>query len=310
MTTTLSSVTWPKRENPFTPKPEMKVWMDGRLVPSAEARISVFDHALLYGDGIFEGIRIYNGRIFKEQSHISRFFKSAKGIRLEIPIPPEGVSQAMHQAIEANGITGDGYIRLICTRGLGALGIAITKAACPSIIVIAATIELYPKEVYQRGLRCVTASTLRTPANALSPRIKSLNYLNNIMAKCEAMDAGADEAIMLNHEGHVSECTGDNLFIVRGQEVLTPPPSEGILDGITRGVVMELGRRRGLGVAEKVLLRFDVYTADECFLTGTAAEIVPVVSLDKRQIGNGQPGPITRQLMADFVEYRNTEYAG
>ncbi len=290
-------------ENPFTPDPELRIWIDGEILPSAEAKISVFDHCLLYGDGIFEGIRIYGGKIFKEEEHIDRFLKSAKAILLELPRTGEEISGAMHETMAANRIDGDGYIRLICTRGVGALGIAITKAACPSIIVIAATIELYPPELYARGLRCITAATVRTPANAISPRIKSCNYLNNIMAKCEAIDAGADEAVMLNGQGHVSECTGDNLFIVRGRELCTPPSSEGILEGITRSVVMELARARGLAVSEKVLLRFDVYTADESFLTGTAAEIIPVVSLDRRIIGTGKPGPITQQLIEDFVAY-------
>jgi len=293
------------RQNPFTPKPEMKVWIDGELVSAADAKVSVFDHCLLYGDGVFEGIRVYNGRIFKEREHIERLFLSSKAIRLDMPMTREEVSRAMHDALEANGITGDGYIRLIVTRGLGALGIAITKAACPSVIVIAATISLYPPDVYERGLRCITSSVMRTPPNALSPRIKTCNYLNNIMAKCEAMDAGADEAVMLNHAGHVAECTGDNLFIVRDDKLYTPPTSSGILEGITRAVAIELARKRGHHVEEKMLLCFDIYSADECFLTGTAAEIVPVVSLDRRVIGTGKPGPVTRQLMEDFIAYRS-----
>ena len=304
--TTLSQQVQPKYKNPFTPDPGLKIWIDGELLPPSEAKISVFDHGLLYGDGIFEGIRIYAGRIFKEKEHIERFQRSAKAIRLDLPCSPEGISSAMHETVQANGIEGDGYIRLICTRGVGALGIAITKAACPSLIVIAATIQLYPPEYYLRGLRCVTAATIRTPPNAMSPRIKSCNYLNNIMAKCEAVDAGADEAVMLNGQGHVCECTGDSLFIGRDGALYTPPSSEGILEGITRAIVMELAQSRGMSVAEKVLLRFDVYTADECFLSGTAAEIIPVVSLDSRVIGSGKPGPITTGLMEDFVAYRNS----
>jgi len=303
--TTLSPEVLSMRENPFTPDPELRIWIDGDLVPSAEAKISVFDHCLLYGDGVFEGIRIYGGKIFKEKEHITRFFNSGKAIRLDVPLTEEQVSRAMHKTMAANGIDGDGYIRLVCTRGVGSLGISVEKTACPSIIVIAATIQLYPPKFYERGLRCITAATIRMPANAMSPRVKSCNYLNNIMAKCEAQNAGADEAVMLNHLGHVSECTGDNLFVFRDGSLLTPPSSEGILEGITRAVVMELARKHGLTVIEKVLLRYDVCTADECFLTGTAAEIVPVVSLDGRVIGTGKPGTVTKQLMEDFIAYRN-----
>ena len=290
--------------NPFAPDPDMRIWMDGRLVPVSEARISVFDHGLLYGDGVFEGIRIYNGKIFKEEEHIDRFYESAKCILLDIEMTRDEVSAAMHEAMDANDIR-DGYIRLIATRGVGLLGIAISKAACPSVIVIAASIELYPPDLYARGLRCVTAGTLRNHPSTVSPRVKSLNYLNNVMAKAEAKNAGADEAIMFNAEGYVTEGTGDNLFIVRRGELHTPPISCGILDGITRRLVIELGRKRGYGVHESMLIRHDVYVADECFLTGTAAEIIPVVSLDKRVIGDGKPGPITRQLTSDFVAYRN-----
>jgi branched-chain amino acid aminotransferase len=295
---------WMTRQNPFEPNPELRIWMDGVLVPANEAKLSVFDHGLLYGDGIFEGIRVYGGRIWKEAEHIRRFFESAQAIRLEIPMTPEGVSQAMNEALEANNVV-DGYIRLLCTRGVGLLGISVTKAACPSIIVIADCISLYPQERYETGLRCITSSYVRNHPNSLSPRVKSLNYLNNVMAKLEAYDAGADEAIMLNFEGRVSEATGDNLFIVRDGQLYTPPTSEGILDGVTRGVVIELAGQRGYLVEEKQLLRHDVYTADECFLTGTAAEIIAVVMLDKRPIGDGQPGKITRQLQQDFIEARS-----
>lgn len=294
------------RQNPFAPRPDLKIWIDGELLSPDHAKISVFDHGLLYGDGIFEGIRVYNGRIFKEREHLRRLGESAKAIRLELPMNAEAISRAMYDTLKANGIhTTDAYIRLLVTRGVGKLGISITKAACPSLIVIADKIELYPQDVVQRGLRCITASSIRVPPHALSPRIKSLNYLNNVLAKCEAHDCGADEAIMLNHLGHVAECTGDNLFAVKNGRVLTPPASAGMLDGITRGVAIELAQRRKIAVEEKTLLQFDLYIADELFVTGTAAEIIPVTSVDKRVIGDGKAGPITKQLMHDFVAYRN-----
>ncbi len=292
--------------NPFAPRPGMKVWVGNDIVPVEEARISVFDHGLLYGDGVFEGIRIYNGRIFKEKEHIKRFFESAKAIRLELPMTGDAISDAMYKTMEANAIAGDGYIRLLATRGIGLLGISVLHTACPSIIVIADKIALYAPEVYDRGLRCIVSSLVRNHPNSTPPRIKSLNYLNNVMAKLEAKDAGADEAIMLNFEGRVAECTGDNLFIVRDGEVFTPPTCEGILEGITRNLVMELVRKRGYPMYEKTLVRHDLYIADECFATGTAAEVVPIVEINKRIVGNGKPGPITKQLMADFVEYRNS----
>ena len=292
-------------ENPFAPKPNLMVWMGNELVPVEEAKISVFDHGLLYGDGVFEGIRIYNGRIFLEEKHIKRFFESAKAIRLKIPMTPEEVSKAMHKAMDANGITGDGYIRLVVTRGVGSLGLSTKHTACPMVFVIADTIALYPPEVYERGLHCTISGLARNHANTTSPRVKSLNYLNNIMAKSEAQEAGCDEAIMLTLEGHVSECTGDNIFIVRNGEIFTPPTSEGILEGLTRNLVMELGRKRGYKVEEKILIRHDLYIADECFATGTAAEVIAITKIDGRWVNNGKPGPITKQLMADFIAYRN-----
>ncbi len=293
-------------DNPFAPDPDMKVWVGGQLLPVAEAAINVFDHGLLYGDGVFEGIRVYNGRIFKEKEHIQRLFESAKAIRLDLPMSAEEFSGAMQRTVEANGITGDGYIRLVVTRGVGLLGIAMTQTANPVVFVIAASITLYPKEVYERGLHSSISSVTRNYPNALSPRIKSLNYLNNILAKAEAKDAGADEAIMLNTYGRVAECTGDNIFIVRRGEVQTPPASEGILEGITRGLVMELAVKRGIPVAEKNLTRHDLFIADECFATGTAAEIIAITEISKRTIGDGKAGPITRQLNEDFVAYRTS----
>lgn len=292
------------RENPFAPDPSLAIWMDGQLMPVGEARVSVFDHGLLYGDGIFEGIRVYNGKIFKEAEHLDRLYESARCILLEIPMTREEIGAAMREAMDANAIV-DGYIRLLVTRGVGLLGISIDRAACPSVIIIAASIQLYPEKLYQRGLHCVTSGTLRNHPSATSPRVKSLNYLNNIMAKAEAKSAGADEAIMLNPQGHVTEGTGDNLFVVRRGELFTPPASSGILEGITRRLVLQLAAERGYEATEATLLRHDIYVADECFLTGTAAEIIPVVSLDNRQIGNGKPGPITKALTADFIAYRN-----
>lgn len=293
------------QENPFAPKPELKVWLGDGLVPVGEARISVFDHGLLYGDGAFEGIRIYGGRIFKEQEHIERFFESTKAIKLDVPMSAAALSDAMYETMRANDITKDGYIRLVVTRGVGQLGIAIQRAACPTLVIIADTIALYDPVVYQRGLNCIISSIARNHPNTLSPRVKSLNYLNNVMAKAEAYDAGADEAIMLNTDGRVSECTGDNLFLVRRGRLLTPAASEGILEGITRAVVMELAAQRGIPVRECALLRHDLFVADECFGTGTAAEIVPITQIAKRKVGDGKPGPITRQLMQDFIAYRS-----
>ena len=306
MTTLTSEVeTETMPDNPFSPSKDLTVWIGEELVPVQEARISVFDHALLYGDGIFEGIRIYNGRIFEEERHVERLFESAKAIRLDLPMTPNQVSEAMRETMRANGITGDGYIRLVVTRGVGSLGISPAHTACPSVIVIADKIALYSPEVYARGLRCIISSITRTHPNSTSPRVKSLNYLNNIMAKVEARDAGADEAIMLNHAGHVAECTGDNIFLLRKGEMSTPAPSEGILEGITRNVVIELARNRDIPVYETVLVRHDLFIAEECFATGTAAEIIPIVEISGRPVGNGKPGPITKKLTEDFIAYRN-----
>ncbi len=293
-----------KSSNPFAPRADLKIWLDGELVPAPEAKIGVFDHGLLYGDGVFEGIRIYGGKIFKESEHVQRLFESAKAIRLTMPMTHEAVCDAMHEAMAANGITGDGYIRLVVTRGVGSLGISVAHTACPSVFIIADKIALYPPEVYERGLTCIVCGLARNHPNTTSPRVKSLNYLNNVMAKAEAREAGADEAIMLTTDGFVSECTGDNIFLIRGGELMTPPASMGILEGITRDVVIELARKRGLVVHEKVLIRHDLYVAEECFGTGTAAEIVPITRIDGRAVGDGTPGPITKQLTADFIDYR------
>ncbi len=277
----------------------LKVWIDGRFYDKADAKISVYDHGLLYGDGVFEGIRVYNGRIFQAEAHLRRLFASARAIRLTIPSTPEQLLAAIEQTYKTNGFS-DCYIRLIVTRGTGYLGLSPTKCSNPSIIIISDTIALYPPEMYQKGMAVITASVTRTHPNALSPRIKSLNYLNNILAKIEAIDAGVPEAIMLNHEGNVAECTGDNIFIVRNGVVQTPTTADGILEGITRQVIIDLCGRMKIPCVEKTLERQDLYAADECFLTGTAAEVVPVTTIDGRPIGQGVPGPITRQLHDAF----------
>ncbi len=292
--------------NPFAPRAGLQIWMGNEIVPVEQAKISVFDHGLLYGDGIFEGIRIYNGKIFKEREHLKRLAESAKAIRLELPLSLDEISDAMYSTMRANGIAGDGYIRLLITRGIGLLGISVTHTACPTVVIITDKIALYPPEVYERGLRCIVSSIVRNHPNSTPPRVKSLNYLNNVMAKMEAKDAGADEAIMLNHEGHITECTGDNIFLIREGQIYTPPTSEGILEGVTRDLVMELARKRGFNVLEKALVRHDLYICDECFATGTAAEIVPITEINKRPVGNGKPGKITMQLTADFVAYRSS----
>jgi branched-chain amino acid aminotransferase len=292
-------------ENPFAPRPGLKVWVGEGLVPAEQAVVNVFDHALLYGDGIFEGIRIYHGKIFKEQQHIQRFFESAKVIRLTLPMSPEQLSRAMYDTMRANGVSGDGYIRLVVTRGVGALGISIRRTANPTIIIIVDKITLYPVEVYERGLHCIISSITRNHVNALNPRIKSLNYLNNVLAKAEAHAAGADEAIMLGIDGHVCECTGDNIFVVRNGELLTPGTWEALLEGITRDVVMELARKRGIPVRETSLVRHDLFVAQEVFATGTAAEIVPITEISGIPVGDGKPGRITKQLMEGFLAYRN-----
>lgn len=303
---TTATIEVPKMaENPFAPNPNLIVWMGNELVPVQEARISVFDHGLLYGDGVFEGIRVYNGKVFLEDQHIKRCFESAKAIRLTIPMTPEQMSHAMYKAMDANGITGDGYLRLVVTRGVGSLGLSTKHTACPMVIVIADKIALYPPEVYERGLHCIISGLARNHANTTSPRVKSLNYLNNIMAKAEAQEAGCDEAIMLTLEGHVSECSGDNIFLVRDGELATPPTCEGILEGLTRNLVIELAQKRGIPVAEKILIRHDLYICDECFATGSAAEVIAITKIDGRWVADGKPGPITKKLMADFIAYRN-----
>ncbi len=277
----------------------MKIFLDGKYVAEDEAKVSVFDHGLLYGDGVFEGIRLYNGKIFRLDQHLDRLFASAKAIMLQIPMTKEQLVEACGETCRQNKLK-DGYIRLVVTRGVGYLGLNPFRCKNPTVFIIADTIELYPEEVYRKGLKLITASTQRTSPAAVNPSIKSLNYLNNILAKIEAVTAGAVEAIMLNSQGHVAECTGDNIFVVRGGKLGTPPISAGALIGITRQVVMELAAHRQIEVSVSNLTRYDLMTADEVFLTGTAAEIVPVVSIDGRTIGAGQPGLLTLKLTEDF----------
>lgn len=282
----------------------MKVYIDGQFLDDEAAKISVFDHGLLYGDGVFEGIRAYNGRVFKLREHIERLFYSAKAILLTIPMSPADLAAAVVATCRRNEIR-DGYVRLVVTRGVGTLGLNPNKCKAPSIIIIADKIQLYPPEYYESGLTIVTVPTTRNLHSAVNPAIKSLNYLNNILAKIEANNAGCEEAIMLNAEGYVAECTGDNLFLVKGKHLLTPPLSAGALYGITRGTVMDLGREAGLIVEEPNLTRYDVFNADECFLTGTGAEVVPVVKVDGRVIGDGKPGPVTRNLVRAYHALTN-----
>jgi branched-chain amino acid aminotransferase len=277
----------------------MKIFVDGQFYGENDAKVSVFDHGLLYGDGVFEGIRAYNGRVFKLKEHIDRLFYSAKAILLTLPMSHAEICKAVVDTCRENALR-DGYIRLVVTRGVGGLGLNPNKCKRPCVIVIADKIQLYPKEYYERGLDIVTVPTTRNLHSALNPAIKSLNYLNNILAKIEANNAGCEEAIMLNSEGYVAECTGDNLFLVKGNDLLTPPLSAGALYGITRGVVMDLARQSGLQVSEPNLTRYDVFNADECFLTGTGAEVVPVVKVDGRVIGSGTPGPRTRELVKKY----------
>lgn len=277
----------------------MKVFIDGQFYDEANAKISVFDHGLLYGDGIFEGIRAYNGRVFKLKEHIDRLFYSAKAILLTIPMTHAEISKAVVDTCRENGIR-DGYIRLVVTRGVGTLGLNPNKCKKASVIVIAGSIQLYPEEMYQQGMAIVTVPTVRNLHSAVNPAIKSLNYLNNILAKIEANNAGVEEAIMLNSEGYVAECTGDNIFILNDGKMFTPPLSAGALYGITRGTVIDLAKQQGIEVTEPNLTRYDIFNADECFLTGTAAEIIPVTKVDGRIIGDGKPGATTQKLITAY----------
>lgn len=277
----------------------MKVYINGKYRDEADACISVFDHGLLYGDGIFEGIRAYNGRVFKLKEHIDRLFCSAKAILLTIPMSHAQIMDAVVQTCRQNDVR-DGYIRLVVTRGVGTLGLNPNRCKDPSVIIIAGKIQLYPPELYEKGMEIVTVPTVRNLHSALNPAIKSLNYLNNILAKIEANNSGCEEAIMLNAEGFVAECTGDNVFVVKENQLLTPPLTAGALYGITRRAVLEMATELGFKASETNLTRYDLFNADECFLTGTGAELVPVVRIDGRTIGTGKPGQITQRLVQQY----------
>ena len=280
----------------------LKIWLDDELVDEADAKISVFDHGLLYGDGVFEGIRVYSGRVFELEAHIKRLYESAMAIRLDIPMSKDKLTKAVEDTTEANGVV-DGYIRLVITRGVGTLGLNPFICENAVVFIIADNIQLYPEELYEKGMKVISATTVRNHPLAIPPQVKSLNYLNNILAKIEALDNDVPEAIMYNHEGFVAEATGDNVFIIKNGIIYTPPISAGSLGGITRGVVIKLATEENLEVVEKNLTRFDLYTCDEFFLTGTAAEVIGIVDIDGRVIGDGKPGPVTRQLGKKFYKY-------
>lgn len=276
-----------------------QIYINGEYFSKDDAKISVYDHGLLYGDGVFEGMRIYSGKVFRLQQHLIRLWESALSIGLSIPMTIEQLFDDVNECVAKNGLD-EGYIRLIVTRGSGPLGLDPYKCSDPQVICIVDSITLYPDELYQNGLELVTAATIRNHPAALSARVKSLNYLNNIMAKMEGLKAGCVEALMLNHKGEVAECTGDNIFIVKNGLLMTPPVEAGILEGITRNAVLELADELGIDAIETALTRHDIYVADECFLTGSAAEVIAAVKLDDRVIGDGKPGPITNQLNEAF----------
>ena len=280
----------------------LKIWLDGKLVDKEDAKVSVFDHGLLYGDGVFEGIRVYEGKIFESKAHVKRLYESARAIRLNIKLSQEELSQAMEETVKANNIK-NGYIRLVVTRGVGTLGLNPFVCENSCIFIIADKIQLYPEELYEKGMKIISANTVRNHPLAIPPQVKSLNYLNNILAKIEALDSNVPEAIMYNHEGFVAEATGDNVFIVRDGIIYAPPVESGSLEGITRKVVIKLAKEENINVIEKNLTRFDLYVSDEFFLTGTAAEVIGIVEIDGRTIGDGIPGPVTKLLREKFFNY-------
>lgn len=284
----------------------IQIYVDGRYYPKEEAKISVFDHGFLYGDGVFEGIRAYNGRVFKLKEHIDRLYNGARGIMINVPLTKEEMTEVVLETLRRNQLQ-DAYIRLVISRGAGDLGLDPKKCSKPTVVCIADKIVLYPEELYEKGMEIITAATRRNRPEGVNPQMKSLNYLNNIMAKLEANLAGAPEALLLNNEDYVAECTGDNIFIVKNGVLITPPPYVGILVGITRNAIIEAAERLGIKVEEKVFTRYEVFTADECFLSGTAAEAVPVVKVDGRPIADGKPGPITKQIIKEFKELIKTE---
>ncbi len=283
-----------------------QIWLDGDIVNKEDAKISVFDHGLLYGNGIFEGIRLYSGRVFRLKEHIERLILSAKAIHIKLPWSLEEICQATVDTVKANDLT-DGYIRLVITRGVGDLSLNPYLCPHPSMFIIAAAVQLYPEENYTNGLELITCATRRPTPASLSPQVKSLNYLNNVMAKIECIQANVMEGIILNEQGYVAECTGDNIFVIKNGKLFTPPVSDGSLNGITRQVIFELCDKAGLELSEKSMTRYDLYTADEIFLTGTAAEVIPAVKYDQREIGDGTPGPISKQLVQDFRALANSE---
>jgi branched-chain amino acid aminotransferase len=280
----------------------LKIWLNGKLVDEADAKISVFDHGLLYGDGVFEGIRVYNSKVFELEAHIDRLYDSALGIRLDIALSKKKMTDAVVETVQANNII-DGYVRLVATRGIGTLGLNPFVCENASIFIIADSIQLYPEELYEKGLKIISATTVRNHPLSVPPQIKSLNYLNNILAKIEALDNNVPEAVMYNHLGYVAEATGDNVFMVRDGVVFTPPVEAGMLEGVTRRVVIRLAQKEKIKVVETNLTRFDLYISDELFLTGTAAEVIGVVEIDGRKIGDGKPGAVTKMLRKKFFEY-------
>ena len=283
----------------------MKIYLDGEYCDKEDAKISVFDHGLLYGDGVFEGIRFYHGRVFRLAEHIDRLYNSAKAICLQIPQGKSAIIEAVLETIRKNELH-DGYVRLVVTRGSGDLGLNPALCSRATVFIIVSKITLYPEEMYRNGLNVVTCATRRIPHGALSPMVKSLNYLNNVLAKIEAQQAGAGEGLMLNEQGFVAECTGDNIFTVKDGDIFTPPISSGALAGITRAVAFEMAAELDIPISEPQMTRYDIFTADECFLTGTAAEVIPVVKLDSRVIGDGAPGPVTRRLIDRFHQLTET----
>ncbi|MFN7842109.1 MAG: branched-chain-amino-acid transaminase [Pirellula sp.] len=279
----------------------LQIYISGKFYDKENAKISVYDHGLLYGDGVFEGMRSYSGKVFRMKEHIDRLYESANAICLTIPMSKADMEAAVYETLTKNGLI-DAYIRLVVTRGAGSLGLDPNQTSDPQIIVIADSIKLYPAEFYDKGLKIVTASTIRNHPAAFSPRVKSLNYLNNIMAKLEGLRAGCIEAVMLNHKGEVAECTGDNIFIVKHGVLMTPPKDAGILEGITRNAILDLAKNLGITAFEQTMTRHDLYVADECFLTGSAAEVIPVVDIDGRTISDGKVGPVTEKLIAAFKD--------
>lgn len=277
----------------------LQIYISGEFHDKENAKISVYDHGLLYGDGVFEGMRSYSGKVFRLEQHLDRLYESALAICLAIPISKEQMALDVNKTLQVNSLT-NAYIRLVVTRGSGSLGLDPYRTSNPQVIIIADSISLYPEEHYQNGLKIITAATVRSHPAALSPRVKSLNYLNNIMAKIEGLQAGCVEALMLNHKGEVAECTGDNIFIVKNGTILTPPKDAGILEGITRNAILDLAKEHGFVAHQATLTRHDLFVADECFLTGSAAEVIPVVSIDSRMIGQGKVGAVTTKLMAAF----------